>query len=491
MAATGDSLQLAIEHQRAGRLAEAAALYRRILRTEPDNPLVLFNLGVVSQLSGNAERALLHIGKAIGVLPAEPQFRLKMAEVLRASGRAGEAIAHLEHALGYQPEMAALHAALGEAQSHAGRFDEALACFRQAGRLNPNDPENHILAAGLFKSREKPADAVVELRKAIELSPNHVLAHHVLGQLLLVQGQFKDGWREFDWRLQGSLREWSGKLNALAPRWDGSPLDGKTILVAWEQGLGDTIQFIRYVPILAAEGARVVVLAQAAVADVISAVPGIERIVLHGQPIPPVDCHITLLSLPYVLSDRIGEDVPCEVPYLKAEESTVANWRERLAAVQGLKVGIAWQGNPDNPADFRRSVPLSQFFLLARMPDVQLVSLQAFHGLEQLENLPGDVNILDFGDSLVGDGDLSHPAGLVAAVDLVISIDSVMVHLAGGLGKPVWVPLMANPCWRWLLEREDSPWYPTVRLFRERRPGDWDDVFNRITTALKAFQQEV
>jgi len=487
MAATGDSLKRAIEYQRTGRNAEAAALYRRILRTDPDNALVLFNLGVVSQMSGNMDLAASNIERAIELVPAEPQFRLKMAEILKASGRGDEAISHLENALTKHPGMVALHAALGEAHSDAGRFDEALACFRQTCRLEPENPENHILVGGLFKSFEQPAEAVSEIQKAIELSPDNALAHHVLGQVLLAQGEFAGGWREFEWRLRGPLREWSENLNALAPRWDGSSLDGKTVLVAWEQGLGDTIQFIRYLPALAAEGARVIVLAQGAVAELVSTAPGIESVIVHGDPIPPVDCHVTLLSLPYLLSDRIDLDIPCNTPYVKADDDVVAHWRQRLESVFGLKVGIAWQGNPDNPADARRSVPLSQFFALARVPGVQLVSLQAFHGVEQLEGLPDDVKIMDFGDDLVCNQGLRYPAGLVAAVDLVISIDSVMVHLAGAMAKPVWVSLMANPCWRWQLGRNDSPWYPNMRLFRERNRGDWDHVFDEIAVALAAF----
>jgi len=367
----------------------------------------------------------------------------------------------------------------------AGRVDDALVCFREACRLDPANADHHVRLAGVFKSWERPAEAEAELRQAIALRPDDASARSVLGQLLLVQGRFAEGWREFEWRLQADGRAWAAFLETIAPRWDGSALAGKSILVVWEQGLGDTLQFIRYVPLLAAEGARVLVHVQPAVAPLVAGLKGIERLVVQGEPMPVVDWQVTLLSLPHLLAGRIGEAIPENGPYLAPDSAAVAAWRRRLAAVDGFKIGVAWQGNPDNPADRRRSVPLSQFLPLARVPGVRLVNLQAFFGLDQMKALPPDVDMLDFGDELAAGGTLVNAAGLIAALDLVISVDSAMVHLAGALGRPVWVPVMANPCWRWQLDRADSPWYPSVRLFRERRAGDWEDVFRRIECVLR------
>jgi hypothetical protein len=268
------------------------------------------------------------------------------------------------------------------------------------------------------------------------------------------------------------------------PPWDGSPLDGRTILVHAEQGLGDTMQFLRYVPLVRRRGGRVILVCQPPLMRLLSRVPGIERLVAWGEPLPEYDVQVPLMSLPGLFGTTL-ETVPAEVPYLDAEPALVEAWRHRLGSYAGFQVGIVWQGNPRFRFDRLRSIPLAQFAPLARVPGVHLLSLQKGPGRDQLAALPGSFPVTDLGHQLdETTGAFLDTAAVMKNLDLVITSDTVAAHLAGALGVPVWVALHDVPDWRWLLDREDSPWYPTMRLFRQTRPGQWEEVFERIAAAL-------
>jgi hypothetical protein len=269
------------------------------------------------------------------------------------------------------------------------------------------------------------------------------------------------------------------------PSWDGSALDGKTILVQAEQGAGDTFQFVRYAGIVKAKGGRVVLQCQPALAPLLASCPAVKQVVARGVPLPGCDLTAPLLSLPWLCRTTL-ETIPSEVPYLAMDPARVDSWRARLAAYPGVKVGICWQGNPKFKRDRLRSVPLASFAPLAAVAGVCLVVLQRGTGLEQIAQQKGNVNIVDLpGRSEDLAESWLDTAALIQALDLVISVDTAVVHLAGALGAPVWVALPSMPDWRWLLDRDDSPWYPTVRLFRQRKPGDWPEVFQRIAAALQ------
>ena len=292
-------------------------------------------------------------------------------------------------------------------------------------------------------------------------------------------GRFEQGWPGYEWRWK--CKEFGSLPPFQPPLWDGSSLDGRTILVHAEQGLGDTLQFIRYVPSLHQRGGRVILMCQPPLVRLLTRSPGIERLLAHGDPVPEFDVHTPLLSLPRLLGTTL-ESVPADVPYLEAEPQLVEAWRHRLGSYPGFKVGIVWQGNPKFRLDRLRSIPLAQFAPLARVPGVHLFSLQKGPGAEQLAAVTDRFPVTDLGRRL---DDFMDTAAVLKNLDLVISVDTAIAHLAGALGIPVWVALPFAPDWRWLMGREDSPWYPTMRLFRQTRPGQWEDVFHHIAEALQ------
>ncbi len=269
------------------------------------------------------------------------------------------------------------------------------------------------------------------------------------------------------------------------PRWDGTPLDGRTILLYGEQGMGDTIQFIRYVPRVKEGGGRVLVQCQNALLHLLSRTPGIDGLVGWGAAPPAFDVWMPLMSLPALFGTTV-ETIPAELPYVSIEPALIAHWRRQLAALPGFRVGIVWQGSPRHPWDRHRSAPLTAFAPLAEVPGVCLVSLQKGPGSNQLTDRPGGFPVVSLGDLQDTAGPFTDTAAIIANLDLVVTIDSAVAHLAGALGAPVWLALQRSSDWRWPLDRSDSPWYPTARLFRQTTLGDWAPVFRAMADALPA-----
>jgi hypothetical protein len=291
---------------------------------------------------------------------------------------------------------------------------------------------------------------------------------------LLTIGSFEEGWREYEWRHQGDASRPSFRL--AEPFWDGSSLEGRTILLHAEQGFGDTLQFIRYARLLHEHAARVVLDCPAPLVPLLRRCPGIDEVVPAGAPLPRFDVHAPLLSLPHLFGTTLAT-IPAEVPYLSADPELVARWGPELIDRSRVKIGIAWQGRPTHRDDRRRSIPLAEFATLVRLPRVQLFSLQKGAGREQLASVAEQWPVVDWSERL---HDFSETAALMCNLDLVICCDTSLAHLAGALGAKVWVALANVAEWRWLTDREDSPWYPTMRLFRQGRPGDWPAVFQRM-----------
>ena len=320
-------------------------------------------------------------------------------------------------------------------------------------------------------------------QQAVRLKPDYAEAHWNQALARLQMGQFEQGWPGYEWRWK--CKEFGTLPPFRAPLWDGSPLDGRTILVHAEQGLGDTLQFIRYIPLVQKHGGRVIMMCQPPLCALLAHCPGIERLMPHGDAPPEIDLHVPLLSLPRLLGTTL-ENVPADGPYLDAEPDLVEAWRHRLGAYPGLKIGIAWQGNPKFRLDRVRSLPLAQFAPLASVPGVHLLSLQKGLGREQLAAPERRFPVTDLGGQLdETTGAFMDTAAVMKNLDLVITSDTSIAHLAGALGVPVWVALNVVPDWRWLLDRDDSPWYPTMRLFRQTRLGHWEDVFHCMAEALR------
>ena len=319
--------------------------------------------------------------------------------------------------------------------------------------------------------------------EVIRLDSTHAKAHQNRALIWLQRGEWERGWPEYEWRWQ---TENFPRYFFPKPRWDGSPLNGRALLLIAEQGLGDTLQFIRFALSLQKLGEKVTVACQRPLQRLLADALGADNVVSLGGKLPDFDVHAPLLSVPGLLGITPAT-VPAEIPYLRADADLLEHWRESLQPLQGLKVGIAWQGNP-TIGDHLRCFPLSQFACLARAPGVHFVSLQKGAGAEQLQSLGGQFPVLDLGDRLdEASGPFRDTAAIMNNLDLVISADTAVPHLAGALGVPVWVPLRHAPDWRWLLDREDTPWFPTLRLFRQARAGDWNDVFERMAKELRAW----
>jgi tetratricopeptide (TPR) repeat protein len=493
----------------AGRLAEAEQIYRQVLAEMPRHADSLHMLGVIASQCGQAQAALGCIEQAIAIKPAAAMFHVNRAGALLALRRLDEALAACQAALRLQRNSAEACQVMGQVLGDLRRPEEALAAYRDALRHRPNLPDLHnniglvlrqmnrleeaaeALAeavrraprdsqahgnlAGVLKELGRPAEAEECYRAALRWHPDDPVLHANLGIALLLAGRFDTGWEEYEWRFRaGTVR----LPPCDRPRWQGEALDGRTLLIRAEQGMGDTIQFGRYVTMAAALGS-VVFEVQPGLRHLMRGVLQQARIVTVGQALPAFDLWSPLLSLPRLLG--MAALMP---PYLSADADRVTAWRERIGA-HGRRIGIAWQGNPVAPAERGRSIPLAEFLPLAGVPGVRLISLQKHHGLEQLATVPEGLRIETLGDDFdAGPEAFVDTAAVMQCLDLIITSDTSIAHLAGALGRPVWVALQHVPDWRWLLEAEECLWYPTMRLFRQTRRGDWRGVFARMAQLL-------
>jgi hypothetical protein len=326
------------------------------------------------------------------------------------------------------------------------------------------------------------AEALSGYELSLWHDPDSATAHWNRALTWLQAGNYERGWPEYEWRWR---RKRSRPREFARPRWEGGPLGGRTVLLRCEQGLGDAIQFVRYAPLVRERGGPVVLECPRRLLSLFSRCEGIDRLVAEGDPLPAFDVQAPLMSLPALLGTTLAT-VPARVPYLSADPALVEQWGARVAPLPGFRVGITWQGNPRHKWDAHRSIRLASFASLARLEGIHLVSLQREHGTEQLRSLAGRFSVTDLArEPAASPGDFAETAALLEHLDLVVTVDTATAHLAGALGVPVWVALSTISDWRWLLDRDDSPWYPTMRLFRQRRQGDWDDVFARMADELR------
>jgi len=462
----------------AGRPAAAVAAFRLALDRGPsDRPLTLTCLGNVLKALGRWEEAVAAHCEALSLRPSDATVWANLGATKSACGDAAAAVECHEQAVALRPDVADLHCNLGNALLATDRADAAVASYRVALSLAPGHRRARIHLGVALREAGDIEGAIATLREAVRRAPEDADAHWNLALALLAAGRFKEGWAEYEWRAR--LPGFAMK-HPPGPCWDGSPLDGRTILLHAEQGLGDTIQFLRYLPFVCAAGGTVLLCCQAPLRPLLEQMPGVGALLRPDQPTPAYDVHAPLASLPHLL----GGELPAPVSYLRAEAGRVQRWRQRLDALPGMRVGVAWQGNPRYRADRRRSIPLAAFLPLMRRPGITLVSLQKGVGTEQLGGLPDDAGIVDFGEELDRDGAFLDTAALIGGLDLVISSDTAVPHLAGALGAPVWLALGDAPDWRWSRSGETTPWYPTMRLHRRRRDEDWPALFERIAGML-------
>lgn len=431
------------------RFEEAIASYDRALETDPDNAGILNNRGNTFLELKRFEEALESYDRALAIRPDHIEALNNRGCALKELGQIEEALASYERALAVRPDFADAFNNRGNALLELGQTGEALASYDRSVDLNAQNAEYRF---------------------------NRSL-------LLLLLGSFDEGWREYEWRRR---RKISVERTFNVPEWEGEPVSGKRLLLYSEQGFGDTIQFARFARCVTNLGAQVILEVQAPLGGLLRRLDGEAIIVRRGEPLPEFDLRLPLVSVPFVLG-LVPQRLPAEAPYLSADPVRVDLWSSRLPT-RGLRVGIAWQGNPSLSTDKGRSIPLKAFAPLARISGVTLISLQKNTGVEQLADLPPGMAVETLGADLdAGPDAFVDTAAVMMNLDLIVSCDTAVAHLAGALGRPVWVLLRKAPDWRWMLDREDTPWYPTARLFRQIGPGDWDDVLNKVAAELEAF----
>jgi tetratricopeptide (TPR) repeat protein len=459
------------------QLKEAEACYRTALRLNPGIAEAYHGLGNVLRDQGPLDEAAACYREALRLQPGYADAHGELGVVLGSQGKLEEAEDCCRTALRLKPNCAELLGNLGVVLQKQYRLADAEACYREALRLKPDYATANCNLGFALQEQGRLADAEACYREALRLKPDYAEAHFHLGFLLLLRGDLARGWPEYEWRWQTR----DNLAGLTPPTWDGGVLDGRTILLQVEQGFGDTFQFIRYARLVKNKGGRVLLQCPSTVTAVMAGCVDIDLLVPEGTPVPDHDVRSPLMSLPLLFGTTL-ETIPAEVPYLAADIDRAGHWRARLAELPGFKVGICWQGRTQHKRDPLRSVPLAWFRPLAAMPDVCLIVLQRGAGLEQLAHEGEHPRIVN----LPAEG-WFETAALIHGLDLVISVDTAVAHLAGALGVPTWLALSTIPDWRWLLNREDSPWYPTMRLFRQRQFGDWADVFRRLAVEMRSL----
>jgi len=465
------------------RYGDALEGYERALRLRPDFADAHFNRANVLQAIGRLDDAVASYGRALELKPDLVDAYFNCGNVLQKLKRHAEAVVSYEHAIALRPHYAEAYSNRGNALRVLGRPDASLQSCETAIAQNPSLAEAHNNRGFALQQLNRIDDALQSYDQALALRPGHADACWNKSICLLLAGRFAEGWPLYESRKCSS--EPLGIGDYPHPAWTGGePLDGKTLLIHAEQGLGDTIQFCRYVKLVQARGARVIFAVQPVLTRLLGDfAPGIEVVPLEAD-IPQFDYHTPLLSLPLAFGTD-ETNIPAGVLYLRAERDRVRTWRERLGC-NGFKVGICWQGNRRGEVDVGRSFPVRCFEGLARVPDVRLISLQKYFGSEQISDLPAGMRVESLGaDFDAGPDAFIDTAAVMESLDLIITSDTAIAHLAGALGRPVWVALQHVPDWRWLLCRTDSPWYPTMRLFRQERRGDWARVFKDMEAALR------
>lgn len=497
-----------------GRNEEALADYRKALALVPNSAEIVYNLGNVLNALGRHQEALASYERAIAIEPAHAEALCNRGTVLETLERFEDALASYDRALALRPDLAEAHRNRGNALIELKRYDAALAAFDRALTLHPDDAELLSNKSAVLLELKRYAEALASNDRALSLAPDHVDAlcnrgtilnetmrqdealatleraltlapdmpklHWNVATVSLLKGDLTRGFTEYEWRwkkdnLAKTLRPFP------QPLWRGDgDIAGKTILLHSEQGFGDTLQFCRYAKLVAARGARVILEVERPLVQLLTILEGPSQVIAKGEPLPNFDLHCPLMSLPLACGTRL-ETIPAEGAYLKAPDGSA--WRERLANLRRPAIGLVWSGNPTHHRDHERS---ASFTALAPLLDASatFVSLQKQPRPADAALLAARPDILRFGEE---PGDFADTAALIAELDLVITVDTSVAHLAGALGKPVWILLQYLPDWRWQLSRADSPWYPTARLFRQNETRRWDGVIADVDIALREF----
>ncbi len=507
-----EALALAEQHRAAGRLSEARTICNKILAAQPKEANAVHLLGLVAHQSGQLGEAIEHLRRAVALAPEVPHFHANLGEMCRLAGSTEEAVREGRRAVALKPDypealsnlgvalyerkdyeeaarchqratacnpsFALAHSNLGNALHALKRFDEAIASYRAALALDRGFADcwsNLGLTLAQLGRHDEALDAY---RTAVAADPMHANGHVGVALQTLLRGNFADGWFEYLWRWRSSQLS---PLRIAAPAWQGDAAAGRQILLVAEQGLGDTIHFCRYAAVLRDAGAKVSLMVQRPLVRLLSTNLPWAAVVEEKPQHPACEIYCPLLTVPLLLGTT-PETIPAAIPYLRAPPELAAAWQRDLSERPRLRVGITWAGSPKHVNDHNRSLPLATLAPLFAIDGITWVSLQV--GPRASEAATAPVRLIDPSARL---GDFLDTAALVAQLDLVISVDTAVAHLAGAMGVPVWLLLPVGNDWRWQLDREDTQWYPTVRLFRQQAYGAWQPVVARVSDALSGL----
>lgn len=512
------------------KIAEAILYYQKVNELKPDSAAVYFNLGICYARQDNYAKAGDAFSKTIELNPQHTKAYYQLVVALHKQNKFNEALEYAKKGLDLDPNDFDLVFRAASLYKHFDKFNEAIEFYRKAVDLNPKHINAILELANILNMVEETDEAlklyqrILEINpkiyealynfgftlkkqghikeameiyhKILEMKPHYAQPHFSLSLSYLTLGDFEQGWKEYEWRW-AAYNETPRKYKQ--PQFDGTDIAGKTILLYAEQGLGDTLQFIRYAKLIKDQGGKVIFDTQKPLKQILSLCPYIDKVIAHGDTMPEFDYHVALMSLPLIFKTTL-HTVPHQIPYIYADQNLVEYWREKLSHDKNFKIGLCWQGNAGYSTQFLRkavaakSFHVKEFEPLCKIKGISLYSLQKMNGHEQLKDSTNQLNIHDFGSELDEQhGRFMDTAAIIKNLDLVITIDTSISHFAASLGAPVWILLPHPADWRWMLNRTDTPWYPNARLFRQTKAGDWKSLMEEIVEALHEYmpkQQE-
>lgn len=472
---------------------EVVTSYQNIIRLKPDDTVTCHNLGNLFYEKGRLDEAAACFRKVLALDPQCVPAYSNLGNTLLKLEHLDAAYENYRQALSLKPDFAEGYNNCGAILRAQGRWHDSIEYYKKAIALKPDYSEAYNNLGIVLRETGQAEEALICHKKAIEIQGNFAEAHMYLGMNHLLIGQYQEGWAEHEWRLR--IKYFAPPaVTQIRPLWQGKPIGGQTLLLHAEYGFGDTLQFCRYVQMavdrVIVSGGRVILEVPRPLLRLMSRIHGVAEVVAQGEPLPAFDLQCPLMSLPHVFGTTL-ETIPAKIPYLEADPEAIKGWRLRLRDFSGLHVGLVWAGNPcktdpsSNAIDRRRSVTLNHFAPFANIQGINLISLQkGDEAIAQVASPPPGMVLHDWTAELI---DFADTAALIEALDLVISVDTSVCHLAGALGKPVWMLNRFDTCWRWLLDRDDSPWYPSMRIFRQKQPGEWDAVIERVAEKLSAW----
>jgi tetratricopeptide (TPR) repeat protein len=471
-----------------GQLDLAINHYQKALQLNPTLADAYNNIGAILLDLKQFDEAISYCQKALQLNPTLTDAYNNIGAILLDLKQFDEAISYCQKALQLNPNFYKAYHNLGGIYQKKQQFDKAMTYCQKALELNPNDYKVHLGLGCILHEKGQLDEAINCYQKALRLNPNAESAHWSVACAFLLSGNFNEGWNEYEWRWKTKDFSQDCCLHQPSsfsePKWNGYDIAGLTILIYAEQGLGDTIQFIRFTPLVAQRGGKIIVECDKALASLLHNMKSIDQVIGIGEPLPDFDIQCPLLSLPSVFNTTI-ENIPDRIPYITVSPTLIKKWRDKIQNTKSmLKVGLVWTGNPEHSNDGNRSCSFAAFSQFFKIKDIIFYSLQKGKSSEQAKYPPKGMHFTDLTDDI---SDFSDTAALIENLDLVISVDTAVAHLAGALGKPVWTLLPFAPDWRWLLNRNDSPWYSTMRLFRQPSPGDWESAIENVTNELLKF----